>query len=205
MVVLAAGESRRLGEPKQLLRYHGETLLRRAARTAVEAAVGPVVVVIAAGPGAPAMRGELAGLGVRVAENRQAVKGLSTSVRAGLEALGRAGVPAARAPAAASATDRPLEATLFLTCDQPLVTAAVLRELVAAWRAGRPSAVASEYGGAVGVPALFARSLFEELRALGGEAGAKRVLQRHAGEVVKVPFPGGELDVDSPEDLQRLR
>lgn len=188
VVVLAAGASRRLPGPKQLLRVHGVTLVRRAAETAVEVACGPVVVVL--GAAAPQIRSELADLDVRVVENRHAAKGLSTTVRAGLTALCAAGEP---------------DAALFMTCDQPLLTAELLRSIVAAHAATRPRAVACEYAGTVGVPALFSRSLFEELLTLEGDVGAKQVLQRHASEVVRVPFEPGSLDIDTPEDAGRLR
>lgn len=186
MVVLAAGASRRLPGPKQMLRYRGVTLVRRAARTAVEAGCGPVVVVLAAE--ASRLRFELVDLDIRIVENPRATEGLSTSVRAGLEALEAV---------------RP-EAVLFTTCDQPLLTPDVLRQLVAAWDASRPRAVACEYAGTIGVPALFSRSLFEELRALEGDHGAKRVLQRHASEIARIPFEPGSLDIDAPEDLGAL-
>ncbi len=185
--MLAAGASRRLPGPKQLLRHRGVTLLRRAAQTAVAAACGPVVVVL--GEAAAPLRFELADLDVRIVENRRAAKGLSTSVRTGLDALCEAGDP---------------DAVLFITCDQPLLTAETLRAIVAAFAASRPPAVACAYAGTVGVPALFARALFEELRALEDDQGAKRVLQRHAGEIVRIPFEPGSLDIDTPEDAIRL-
>ena len=187
MVVLAAGASRRLPGPKQLLRHRGVTLLRRAAQTAVAAACGPVAVVLAAGAGP--LRFELQDLDVRIVENPDAAQGLSTSVRAGLVALDAEGEP---------------DAALFMTCDQPQVTPELLRRLVAAFAASHPAAVACEYGGTVGVPALFGRALFGELRTLVGDAGAKQILQRHPAETVRVPFEGGALDIDTPEDVGRL-
>jgi molybdenum cofactor cytidylyltransferase len=185
--VLAAGASRRLPGPKQLLRYRGVTLVRRAAQTAVAAACGPVVVVLA--PGAGPLRFELVDLDVRMVENPDTAKGLSTSVRAGLEALERGGTP---------------DAVVFMTCDQPLLTAEILRSLVAAFAASRPAAVACEYAGTIGVPVLFDRSLFGELRALEGDQGAKRILRRHPAETVRIPFEQGSLDIDTPEDARRL-
>lgn len=187
MVVLAAGASRRLPGPKQLLRYRGVTLLRHAAQAAVAAACGPVAVVLAAGAGL--LRFELQDLDVRIVENPDAAQGLSTSVRAGLAALDRGGES---------------DAVLFMTCDQPEVTSELLRRLVAAFAASHPAAVACEYGGIVGVPALFGRALFVELRALAGDAGAKQILQRHLAGTVRVPFQGGTLDIDTPEDVRRL-
>jgi len=187
VVVLAAGASRRLPGPKQLLRYRGVTLVRRAAQTAVAAACGPVVVVLSEST-AP-LRFELADIGVRIVENRQAARGLSTSVRAGLDALCEAGEP---------------DAALFVACDQPLLTAEVLQEVVAAYVKTGRQAVACAYAGTFGVPALFARTLFGELRSLEGDQGAKSVLQGHAGEVLRVAFEPGALDIDTPEDAAGL-
>jgi molybdenum cofactor cytidylyltransferase len=203
--VLAAGASQRLPGPKQLLKYRGETLLRRAARTAVEAACGTVVVVLASG--AAAMREELAGLDVRIAENPRAAQGLSSSINIGIDALeGRgAGGAAARdrMPVPLPPGDLP-DAVLFMTCDQPLLTTDVLRQLVATFVSQRPRAVGCAYAGTVGVPALFSRSLLEELRALQGDAGAKRVLQRHAGETALVRFEPGSVDIDTASDVAAL-
>ncbi len=193
--MLAAGASSRLPGPKQLLRHRGVTLLRLAAQTAVAAACGPVVVVLP--PGSGPLRFELVDLSVRIVENPDAAKGLSTSVRAGLEALDRAGL---------DAQDRAsIDAVLFLTCDQPMLTPDVLTRVAAVYTSTRPPAVACEYGGTVGVPALFDRSLFGELRALEGDQGAKRVLQHHLAETVRVPFEAGAFDVDTPEDARKLR
>jgi molybdenum cofactor cytidylyltransferase len=187
VVVLAAGASRRLPGPKQLLRYHGVTLVRRAAQIAVEAACGRVVVVL--GAAAAQLRFELVDLDVRMVENGEAAQGLSTSVRAGLDALSDAAEP---------------DAVLFMTCDQPLLTPEILRKIVAAFVATRPPAVACEYAGTVGVPALFDRALFGELRALDGDQGAKAVLLRHLERISRIPFEPGSLDIDTPEDVGKL-
>ena len=186
--MLAAGASRRLPGPKQLLRHRGVTLLRHAAEVAVAVAGRSVVVVLAAGTAR--LRAELSGLAVRIVENPDAARGLSTSLRAGLDALCEGREP---------------DAALFLACDQPLLTADVLRHIVAAFAASRPPAVACAYAGTVGVPALFARSLFAELRSLEGDQGAKRVLERLGARVARVPFEPGGLDVDTPEDAAGLK
>jgi len=167
--------------------HHGATLLRRAAETAVAAECGPVVVVL--GSDVESLRREVAGLPVRIVENPHAAEGLATSVRTGLDALCERGEP---------------DAVLFIPCDQPLLTPSVLRAIVARFGASRPTAVACSYAGTVGVPALFSRVLFAELRALRGDRGAKRVLERHAAETVTVPFEPAGLDVDTPEDAARL-
>lgn len=184
--MLAAGGSTRLGQPKQLLRYQGITLLARAVSAAVAAGCTPVLAVI--GANAPRMRNELRGLAVEPVENAKWLDGMSTSIRAALDAL----------------AGREVDAMLFLTCDQPHVTAALLRALVDTMRSSGSPAVACSYAGDVGVPALFGRELHGELRSLVGDGGARAILERHRDRIAAVPFPLGAVDVDSAEDLDRL-
>jgi molybdenum cofactor cytidylyltransferase len=187
-VILAAGSSSRMGSPKQTLRFQGESLLRRAALAALGAGCRPVIVVT--GANAELSRRELEGLDVREALNPHWETGMASSTRAGVEGLIRA--------------DPDADAAVFLLCDQPHVTADVISGLVAAHRAtGRP-VIASTYGGSFGVPALFGRTLFAELTRLEGMSGAKGVIQRHASEAHFLPFQGGEVDVDTPDDFSRL-
>lgn len=206
VVVLAAGGSSRLGTPKQLLRWRGRTLLRRAAETAVAsvreagasvgrpartvaAAAGPVIVVL--GAHARQMRSELEGLPVRVVVNRRWRDGIAGSLRTGVRAVRAAS--GRRGPAA----------VLFLTCDQPYVTPSLLRSLVRRFRRGAPI-VACAYAGTLGVPALFGRTLFGELASLEGDSGAKRVIERHRDVVRVVAFARGATDVDTQADWDSL-
>lgn len=177
-----------MGRPKQLLRLGGETLLRRAAHAALGAGCAPVVVVT--GAHAVETRGELRGLGVLEVENLRWETGMGSSVRAGVEAL--------------LETQAGTAAVVLMLCDQPLVNADVIAALVAAHRETGREVVASQYGGSFGVPALFAATLFDELTRLEGHAGAKQVIKRHASRAHFVPFPGGEIDVDTPDDFSRL-
>jgi molybdenum cofactor cytidylyltransferase len=187
-VILAAGSSSRMGSPKQVLPFHGKSLLRRAALAALDAGCSPVVVVT--GAYAELSRRELDGLDVREALNPRWETGMASSIGAGLEGLLGA------APEAAAA--------VFMLCDQPHVTAGVISGLAAAHRVtGRP-VIASTYGGSFGVPALFSRPLFAELAGLEGGAGAKQVIQRYASEAHFLPFQGGEVDVDTPDEFSRL-
>jgi molybdenum cofactor cytidylyltransferase len=188
-VILAAGASTRMGMPKQLLQFGGETMLRRAACVALETGCRPVVVVT--GADAAASRKVLRGLDVREAENQQWESGISSSVRVGIEALVMATPQTA--------------AVVLMLCDQPFVTREIISRLVTAHRETGRSIVASRYGGSYGVPALFGKAHFAELATLKGAVGAKQVIQKHLPKVHLVPFPEGEIDIDTPDDLARLQ
>jgi molybdenum cofactor cytidylyltransferase len=182
-----------MGEPKQLLRCGGETLLARAVRDALGSRCRPVVVVL--GAHAKALRGEVAAE-ARVVFNPEWAEGMASSIRSGLAAL-------------EAATDGKAHAAVLTLCDQPLVTGEVINRLLAAYEAGRPPLVASEYeaGGerTRGVPALFSRALFPELMALRGAEGAKRVITRHSSRATFISAPEAAFDVDTPEDYRLLK
>jgi molybdenum cofactor cytidylyltransferase len=179
VLLLAAGASRRLGRPKQLVRLGGESLLRRAARAAL-AGGGPALVVL--GARAEAMRAELAGLPVTVVVNPDWREGMAASIRAGLRAL----------PEGAGAV-------LFLACDQPAVDGQLVNRLLELHGRHPDAVVACAYAGARGIPALFPARCFPALLALTGDRGARGLLA--GADVVELPFPEGAMDVDQEEDL----
>lgn len=188
IIILAAGESARMGSPKQLLDYHGKTLLRHTIDTALSLRGAPVVVVLGANAGK--IRPTLTGLPVLVAENAGWREGMSSSVRTGLHAL--------------LAAHPSISAALFLLCDQPLLSPKTLRDLAAAHgRTGR-AIVASDYDGVLGVPALFDHSLFPDLLALEGPGGAKQVISIYRNDAIGVPFDDGAVDIDTPADYACL-
>lgn len=183
-LVLAAGASTRLGQPKQLLRLHGELLVERAIRIVREAGADPVFVVLGAGY-EPIFEAVSAIMPPpRVLLNRRWQEGMSTSVALGGAAAERDGA----------------DDLLVLTCDQIAVTAAHLRALIEA--SHREHVVASFYRESRGVPALFPEFSFHALQALTGDRGARELLQQ--ADVLSVPFPEGDLDIDTPDDLRRV-
>ena len=187
-MILAAGGSTRLGQPKQLVPFRGRSLLRHAAETALGCVCRPVVVVL--GALADRLEGELSGLAVAVATNRQWQEGLGSSIRAGLNAL-------------APGTGGP-EAVVIMLCDQPMITARFLDQLVRVHQSSGRGIVAAEYGGGAGVPALFSRAYYAELAALRGSLGAKPIIVKHAKDSVRIPLPEAAFDLDHPEDFARL-
>ena len=187
-IVLAAGASRRLGQPKQLVQLEGETLLSRTIRVTLEAGVRPLCVVLAADS-----EGMLTGVDesfVQAVVNHQCERGIATSIHAGLHWLSQ---------------DQPeAQGVLMLVCDQPRLTTEHIRTLIdrsvqTHWNC----IVASVYAGVRGVPAIFPRSDFAKLLALQGDKGARNLLQHAASLVIDVPFPDGVIDIDTPEDLAR--
>jgi len=194
IIVLAAGASSRMDQPKQLLRFEGETLLRRAVRAALETRSGPVVVVL--GFRARLIREEIVALDALTVVNQEWHEGMGSSIRCGLR----------RALESAAPTE--IEAAILMLCDQPFVTSNVIERLIDAYRERRVKIVASEYeaGGekTLGVPALFSRALFPELMTLKGAEGAKRIIARHYREAAVVAMPEAAFDVDTPGDYRAL-
>ncbi|MCE2392051.1 MAG: NTP transferase domain-containing protein [Proteobacteria bacterium] len=187
-IVLAAGEARRMGRPKQLLELSGESLVRRAARLSLAAPCAPSVVVTGAYAGD--VEAELAGLEVDIARNPDWRSGLAGSLRTGVAALRD------RAPDA--------EGALVLLADQPRISLALLRRLLAAFASPGIERAACLYAGSVGVPAIFGREYFEALASLSGDRGAKSLLAQATEDLVTIETDEPASDVDTPEDYAAL-
>ncbi|MCC3155048.1 nucleotidyltransferase family protein [Hymenobacter sp. BT770] len=186
LLLLAAGASSRMGQPKQLLPYRGRTLLRHAAETAVATGCAPVVLVT--GAVHEALVAEVADLPVQVVRNLAWETGMASSIRVGL---------AAAAPAQPTAF-------LIMLSDQPLVTPALLRQLIAQQQRTHAPVVAAAYGDTLGVPAVFDRTMLPALQQLKGAQGAGLLIKSLGAAVGRVPFPGGLMDVDTPEQYAAL-
>jgi molybdenum cofactor cytidylyltransferase len=187
-IILAAGEARRMGQLKQLLGYRGGTLIQHAIDQAVGAGFEPVVVVV--GSNSEMLRESIAGRTVEIAQNEAWETGMGSSVRAGMQALLENGeVPSAVA---------------ILVADQPLVEAKHLAAMRQLLFAADTSIVAAQYGGNVGVPALFKPELFHALSSLPPEAGARSLLRNSDADVTAFPLPEAAVDLDTPEDFKRF-
>jgi molybdenum cofactor cytidylyltransferase len=183
-LILAAGGSTRLGQPKQLLIHQGETLVRRAARAAMDAGCFPTVVVT--GGQHAQIAEELTSLEVRLQHHPDWRLGIGSSIRAGLGEI-RSHQP-------------DLDAVLIMVCDQPFVSAELLASLIATCASAGTRAAACAYAGSIGVPAIFDRTLFPALAALSDDQGAKAILTSQTIEVARLEFPAGAIDIDTPAD-----
>ena len=183
-LVLAAGGSRRLGQPKQLLPYRGGTLLGHVLDTARACAFDQLVCVV--GGGAEGVREQVDLTGADVVENRAYGEGCSSSIAAALGAV-----------------DPACDVLVLLLGDQPGVTAATVAALVAG-RGDAPLA-ACRYDDGRGHPLAFARDVFGELASLHGDKGVWKLMDRHGDAVADVPLPGPiPRDVDTWEDYEAV-
>lgn len=191
-LILAAGASRRLGRPKQLLIYQGKTLLQHIVAKALQLGGDSTLVVL--GHAAQEAKMSLAGFSERplhVIVNEEWEEGMASSIRAGMAALQKAN------PACLG--------VLLLVCDQPALGLAHLNRLLTSAIEQPGKIAASRYsGGGVGVPAYFPAKFFRELALLQGDQGARALLRRHAHDVVAEELGAAEMDVDTLEDWQKL-
>ncbi len=189
IIILAAGNSSRLGRPKQTLLWQGIPLLRQVAHAALESDLGPVVVVTGAYESEVAAA--VSGLPLTLLQNENWSAGMASGIVLGIQKM-QDFLPA-------------VSGAILAVSDQPLVNAALFKALAAAhFAAGKKIIVASEYAGTLGTPVLFGSAYFEDLQQLSGQEGAKKLLRTFRASVVAVPFAGGAFDVDTEEDWERL-
>ncbi len=189
-ILLAAGTSSRMGQPKQLLKWRGQSLVRHVAAQALTSQIAGLVVVL--GAAASDVRAALVGLDgpVQLVENPAYATGQASSVRVGLAAI----------PSAATGA-------LIMLVDQPLVSPALINQLITAFSVAPTAlAVVPTYQGRRGNPVLLARSLFASLNNLAGDIGARAVLAGQADQVVQVEIDDRAIviDIDTPEEYAQL-
>jgi molybdenum cofactor cytidylyltransferase len=187
-VILAAGNSSRMGRTKQLLHLDGKSLIRRTVEAAAGASLKPIIVVT--GAEAEAVKGELSGLPVQIAFNANWWNGIGSSIRRGIAAL--------------LETDPSISAAMILLCDQPRLDPSILRDLAAAHANSAKPMAACQYAGTVGPPCCFDRIMFGALQAIADNEGAKRLLSANKANVTVIDWPDGSYDLDTPDDLKHL-
>jgi molybdenum cofactor cytidylyltransferase len=174
-----------MGEPKQLLKLGGITLVRRAAEVALASQAWPVVIVL--GSSARLVQAEIATLPLLPVVNAEWAAGIGTSLRLGIQTLDRSSTALAGA--------------IVLLADQPGLTAGAIDAIAEAGMAANTLAAAA-YHQTVGAPAYFPRSHFAEIQALLPAEGAQRHIRQHAEKVISVPRPELGTDLDTPADVR---
>ena len=188
IIILAAGNSSRLGMPKQLLTFENKTLLQRVADEALASGIGDIVVVT--GFNHHDIASSSLANTIHFVYNELWEQGMASSVGAGLSAL---------------LTIQPhLHSVIIILCDQPFVSSLLLKELVAQKEATAKGIVACAYKETVGVPALFSKFYFTDLLSLTGSEGAKKIIHANRNDTTIVLFPQGDIDIDTKEQYENL-
>ena len=186
-VVLAAGASRRMGAPKQLLRLGGETILQRTLNNVRASDVGEIVLVL--GHAAESVEKAISTERIRIVRNPDYQQGMGTSLRAGLASV-----------------NADAGGALIILADQPFVRPETLNELITCHQESKPQILIPMYRGFRGNPVLLDRSVFEEVKGLNGDIGCRAIFGDHTEGIRKLPVDdaGILLDIDSRGDYETL-
>lgn len=187
-MILAAGSSSRLGQPKQLLHFKGQTLIENVVETASNIS-DEVFVILGCGQEqiAPVISHESA----YVAHFEEWQQGMGSTVSFGIQQILN--------------KDRYTKEVLILLCDQLHVTQQMLTELIFFHKESDHLITACGYDKSYGAPAIFNRKTFLDLLNLSGDQGAKKVIQKHFKNAQIISYPEAQVDIDTPKDLALLK
>ena len=188
IIILAAGNSSRLGQPKQLLQYKDATLLQHIISEA--SAIQDTIMVVVTGANPEEIENEIDSSKVKIAFNKDWESGMSSSIRTGLNELLK--------------IHPEIQKCIFAVCDQPFVSHSIFESLITEYHATGKGIVASSYAQTVGTPVLFDKKYFDELLNLEGQEGAKKVITRFLDNTASIPFEKGYIDIDTEEDYNKL-
>lgn len=188
IIILAAGNSSRLGQPKQLLSFHEKSLLKHVVEEA--SAVADTLTIVVTGAERERLERELEGVEVLLCHNPEWEQGMSGSIHVGVNKLKEI------APE--------VGCCIIAVCDQPYITSGVFRGLLEKFKETSCGIIASAYADTAGTPVLFSRAHFDDLLQLKGHEGAKKLLDTYSEQVLLYPFERGEIDIDTPNDYERL-
>lgn len=184
IIILAAGSSSRLGQPKQLLMCKNKTLLQHAIDEAT--AISDCLVIVVVGAKKDEIVSKIHFSSAQFIDNKNWSEGMSSSIRIGLSALIK--------------ENPSLHSVIIMLCDQPFVSSQLLQQIREAEASSDKGIVASFYKETAGVPALFTSKYFEQLLSLQGNEGAKKIVMLNGDDVATVPFPLGLVDIDTMQD-----
>jgi len=188
VIILAAGNSSRLGSPKQLLVYHNKTLIQNCIDHAKQVQAKPLIVVL--GAHKELIKSQIDTLNITVVENDNWESGMASSITSAVKTL--------------QDSFPDTDGLILMVCDQPFVDWKILSKLLLKQKETGKAIVASSYEGINGTPAFFHRSLFTELLDLKGDSGAKKILEKYKNSLACVSFEAGSIDIDTSEDYKNL-
>jgi len=186
-IILAAGSSSRLGKPKQLLIFEGESLLEKAIRAAQKSEAECYVVILGANAAKIQSKTDLSSSNVLI--NKKWSSGMASSMQLGLRYL---------------IQEFQIEAAVLLLCDQSYTNAEILNSIIKKHFETGKGIIASKYQDTYGVPGLFDKKYFGEMLALKSNEGAKKIILTHMEDTGLMDFPLGAIDIDTVEDYEKL-
>lgn len=187
ILILAAGNSSRLGQPKQLIEFEGQTLIERITETAL-LITDDILIILGGNFELIIPKLERFNDTISTIFNPDWQQGMGTSIRIGVENLAEKS-----------------DLILILLSDQPFISTVLLQNMLQIFVKYRNPIVCCVYNQKLGVPMLFNKSVFPELLKLSGDIGAKSFLHLYKNNISTIDFPEGIIDVDTLEDLVKLR
>ena len=184
ILILSAGASKRMGTPKQLLKWGKETLLENAVSTAVNVENASLFVVL--GANAELIQQKIT-LNAEALYHKDWKQGLGSSIAFGVGTLQKLD----------------FDGVLIMLADQPFVTSYYLKELINSFNSGEKNIIASRFAGSVGVPAIFSAEYFEDLKKLDTDTGAKHIIKSHFQDVETFQADDLVIDIDTVETYKR--
>lgn len=188
IIILAAGNSSRMGKPKQLLNYNGQTLLNIVIAQSVKTKFNPIVVVL--GAYAKEIAKSSVNPGVVYAVNERWENGMSSSISFGLKT--------------ALNINPEIENVILTVADQVHISSEIFEKLNNRYQSAEKNIVTCTYSETTGTPTLFNKKYFKELLSLTGEAGAKSLIKEHSMDIASIPFELGKIDIDTETDYKNL-
>lgn len=187
ILILAAGNSSRLGSPKQLIEFEGKTLIERIAETALSISE-KVLIVLGGNADLVLPKLERFKDSISTIFNPDWQEGMGTSIRFGVDHLAEKS-----------------DLILILLSDQPFISKVLLQNMLQTYATSLNPITTCVYNNTLGVPILFHKSVFIELLNLKGERGAKSFLPLYKNKISTVEFPEGIIDIDTFEDVEKLK
>lgn len=188
IVILAAGSSSRMGKPKQLLDFNGQTLLNIVIRESLKTKFRPVVVVL--GAYAAEIKKASTNQEVIYSFNEDWENGMSSSISLGLKV--------------ALENNPKIENVILTVADQVHISSDIFEELQSKQEQSKKNIVASAYSKTTGTPTLFNKKYFDNLLVLSGSSGAKSLIKQYVDDTTTIPFELGNIDIDTETDYNNL-
>ena len=171
-----------------MVHFNGKTLLQHVIEEAKKAGASPILVIT--GSNASEVSASIADKTISSVFNKDWSEGMASGIVTGVTKINE--------------LDKSIEKIIIAVCDQPFVTAAIFEQLDQLQKERGKHIVASAYSNTIGTPVLFTRKYFDQLLALKGDTGAKKILETYRNDVATIDFPQGNIDIDTQKDYEKL-